>query len=84
MMGRCGAARISPLQRGQAHAVRQPQVEQDGIDWPSLLQVLRSLLQTFDVCDLQLLVKLRQRLLQQIRIARIVFHQQDAQIAFRP
>ena len=49
---------------------------------PSLLQVFHSLLQAFDVRNLHLLIDLWQRLLKQIRIARIVFHQQDMENAF--
>ncbi len=71
-----------PFQRGQTRAIRQRQVEQDGIDWPTAFQVLRSLLPALDVCDLQVLVKLRQPFLQQIGISRIVFDQQDVQIYF--
>ena len=81
--GQVGRRGVGPLQRGYAHAVRQPQIEQDGIDLSSLLQIFRGLLQTFDVRDLQLLVNQSQRLSQQIRIARIVFHQQDMEDRLR-
>ena len=55
---------------------------QHGIGRSTSLKVVHSLLQAFDVRDLQwLLVEPRQRLLQQSGVVGIVFHQQNMQRA---
>ena len=57
--GHVRSGAVGPFHRGQSHAVRQPQIEQDTIDCSCSIQVLFGLPQLLDMRDLQLPITLR-------------------------
>ena len=82
MIGRCAAAEWTRSRVARPLLSGSPRSKRMQSTGRAELQALQGLVQPLDVRDRRLTVDLRQRLLHQIRIGRIVFDQQDVQMRF--